>query len=129
MSGGAAFGLSQDPDDQGPDGDFDASDPYSHPGFRRFARRAREELLPKITKSAVVMSIIMDGDPDVKWAIEMGFSIMLDKPIIAVITPGRKVPPKLALVVDAWVEWTDDQDEMARRIRDAMATIVDVDDA
>jgi hypothetical protein len=70
----------------------------------------------------------MDGAPDVKWAIEMGFSIMLDKPIIAVITPGRKVPAKLALVVDSWVEWTEDQDEMARRIRDAMATIGGDDD-
>lgn len=122
MSGGAAFGLDH-LDDPDPDGDFDATDPYSHPGFRRFARKAREELLPKIDASAMVMSFIMDGDPDVKWAIEMGFSIMLDKPIIAVITPGRKVPSKLAAVVDAWVEWSDDKDEMAKRIREAMVSI------
>lgn len=115
---GEAFGLEQDPD-----GDFDASDPYSHPGFRQFARRARNDLLPKIDRSAVVMSFVMEGEPDVKWAIEMGFSIMLNKPIIAVITPGRHVPRKLALVVDEWVEWTDDQDEMAQRINTAMARV------
>jgi hypothetical protein len=41
---------------------------------------------------------------DVKFAVELGFMVMLDKPIIAVVSPGSKVPLKLAKVADEIVE-------------------------
>lgn len=73
------------------------------PEFDEFSRRCREELLPKIKDSDICMSIV-PNDTDIKFAVELGLSIMLNKPIVALIPPGRKIPEKLARVVDRFVE-------------------------
>jgi hypothetical protein len=40
-------------------------------------------------------------DVDVKFAVELGLAIMLDKPILAVVQPGTEVPGRLRQVADA----------------------------
>jgi hypothetical protein len=44
------------------------------------------------------------GQTDVKFAVELGFSIMLDKPIIAVVMAGTQVPAKLLKIADEIIE-------------------------
>lgn len=68
-----------------------------------YAARIRRELVPKIAGSAVVVSIATE-DVDVKFATELGLSIMLDKPIVAVVRPGAAIPDKLRRVADRIVE-------------------------
>jgi hypothetical protein len=61
------------------------------------------------------------GEPDVKFSVELGMSIMLDKPILAVVQPGAKVPDHLARVADLIVECDmnnpADQEKLAEAIK------------
>jgi len=78
--------------------------------WRDYARHFTRDVLPKITDSAITMSLAPGGKPDVKFCTELGFSIMLDKPIIAVVFPGRTMPAKFARVVDAVIEVDPDKE-------------------
>jgi nucleoside 2-deoxyribosyltransferase len=77
-----------------------------------------------IKESAVTMALITGRDPDPKQAVELGYMILLDKPIIAVVTPGAKVPNKLAICADAIVEANlDDSKDTAIRIKEAIDSL------
>lgn len=74
--------------------------------YQEFERRVRKDLIPMIASSAVFVAITpasVDG-VDVKFAIELGLAVMMDKPIIAVVRPGTEIPDKLARVADRFVE-------------------------
>lgn len=78
------------------------SDPWDDPQAREFITHVRSELVPMIDQSQFFICLT-PSDPDqvdVKFSVELGVSIMLDKPIIAVVSPGSKMPPKLALIAD-----------------------------
>lgn len=78
------------------------SDPWSDPRAQEFITSVRAELVPQIDQSQFFISLT-PSDPDevdVKFSVELGVAIMLDKPIIAVVSPGSKMPPKLALIAD-----------------------------
>lgn len=68
--------------------------------YNDWLAKAQEELPPMIRGSACVMSLVPGGDPDAKFAVELGMSIMLDKPIIAIAEPGADLPKKLLAVAD-----------------------------
>lgn len=96
------------------------------PEFEEFADDVRENLVPKIHESVFVMSLY-SGEVDVKFALEMGVAMLLDKPILACVMPGVKVPEKLARVVDRWVEVDikdpTSRERLANEIRDMMADL------
>lgn len=101
------------------------SDIYDDPDFRAYRKRVQEELVPKLEESAMTISILPEGETDVKFAIELGLSIMMNKPIIAVVRPGVPVPAKLAAVVDEWVQGGDLNDEAGMAaLRDAITAAV-----
>ena len=56
-----------------------------------------------ITGSAVTVSLVPRGDTDVKFAVELGFTLMFDKPLILVVAPGVTVPRRLRRAADAVV--------------------------
>ena len=90
--------------------------------FDRFAEHVRENLYPQMKASQFVISIVplnLDG-VDVKFSVELGFAIMLDKPIVAVIRPGTVIPKKLAAVVDRFVEFDLDDPTTHERIAEAV---------
>lgn len=80
------------------------SDLSEDPGFREWAERVRVHVLPKLDASALSVSLVPTGETDIKFAVELGLSIMLDKPIIAVVQPGSRVPERLVRVADRIVE-------------------------
>ena len=82
-------------------------DPFTDPGFKAFLARAAQELPKLIGGSKISVSIVPD-DVDPKFAIELGYMIMLDKPIVLVVPVGRQVPDKLVRVADRIIQWTDD---------------------
>jgi nucleoside 2-deoxyribosyltransferase len=84
----------------------DPDDPWQDPGWLEYAAHAKEEMLPKLKDSSVVLALL-SGEVDPKMACELGYMIMLDKPIIAVVQPGVKVPDKLIRVADEIVEGAD----------------------
>jgi hypothetical protein len=102
-----------------------ADDPFDTPEWHGYAKDAMERLVPMMADSTVTVSLVPDGSTDIKFALELGMSIMMDKPIIAVVEPGTKVPAKLAKVADAIVEGTwDSPERMQQRISEELKRVI-----
>ncbi len=74
------------------------------PEWKAWEARVHEELIPKMAGSAAALQLVPTGPTDVKFAVELGFSIMMDKPILALVQPGMEVPAKLLKVADRVIE-------------------------
>jgi hypothetical protein len=69
--------------------------------FKEWAEHVMENMLPKLKDSDLNASLIpTDGEGDPKFWVELGASIMMDKPIIAIVQPGQILPRKLRMVTD-----------------------------
>jgi hypothetical protein len=79
------------------------TDYTNDPEYREWENHVRDELIPMISSSAVTISMV-PSEADVKYAVELGLSIMLDKPIIALVVPGSTIPNALARAADEIVE-------------------------
>ena len=80
-------------------------DPFQGEEWDAFVRSVidgPESLTRKIYTSAVGISLVPDEatGTDVKFAIELGFMVMYDKPILAIVTPGQKISKKLEQIAD-----------------------------
>lgn len=80
-----------------------------------FVAAFRADALGKLAASALTVSIVPGGEEpgdgfDVKFAVELGASIMLDKPIVVLAIPGRSIPPGLRRVAHAVIELIHDLD-------------------
>lgn len=77
------------------------------PARARHLKFFREHVLPKIRESAFVMAISppdKHGDIDVEQALEIGACLLLDKPLLVAVKPGRHVPEHLRRAADMVVE-------------------------
>jgi hypothetical protein len=98
------------------------------PDWERWARRVHDDVVPQMRSSAYVMSLVPDGEPDLKFAVELGLTIMFDKPLIAVVAPGARIPDKLVRVADAIVEGDTRSDAGRQSLMDRLqATIAELD--
>ena len=81
--------------------------------------------VPGMEKSAFVMSLVpTDGRPDIKFAVELGLTIMLGKPLVVAALPGTEIPAKLRQIADLVLE-LDPRDPaqaalLARELRNFM---------
>lgn len=87
--------------------------PEEREDWERFVRHTREHTVKGMMSSAFVMSLVPNGEPDIKFAVELGLAIMLDKPIIAIVMKGASCPERLRSVVDGVVELEEDFDTEA----------------
>lgn len=101
---------------------IDDPDAFRDPRWLEFARRAREELQPKLEGSSVAVTLF-DGEIDPKVAIETGYMVLMDKPIIAMVVPGVRASKKLIGVADEVVEGSLDDPSTMDRIKAAMDRI------
>ena len=99
-----------------------AEDLFGTPEWKDLAQDARERLEPMMRDSAVACSIYT-GKVDPKMALETGYMIMLDKPIIVLVKPGMKVPLKLARVADEIVEGELSDPTLSDRLKAAMERV------
>jgi hypothetical protein len=83
------------------------------PEFKAWAAQVADSLIPMMNNSEVVVSLAPEGETDIKYAVELGLSIMMDKPIIVVAMPGQPLPVRLHRVADAIV-YTDISTEQGR---------------
>lgn len=100
---------------------MDDSDIRNDPDFQAWERDVMENLVPALEDSALTMSLLPSSTrPDAKYAVELGMSILLDKPIMLVAQEGQFVPPKLAAIADEiiWVDY-EQPDEVRARINAA----------
>lgn len=100
------------------------------PIFQSWAGRIRRDLIPMLEDSQATISLVPSRGHDVKFAVELGLSIMMEKPIVAVVTPGMHIPRGLAKVADEIVEvdWNADMDKAHASIDAAFQRIQDRDD-
>lgn len=77
---------------------------YDDPEFEEFAEAVQEDLYPKIESSALVMTLFA-GPVDVKLALEMGFALLMDKPIVVAKFPGTTLSEKLMKVADIVIDY------------------------
>jgi hypothetical protein len=103
---------------------LDDLSPSERTNWDRFVEHFRRDALEKIAGSAFTVSLVPGAGFDVKFATELGASIMLDKPILAIIVPGAAVPEKLRLVVDEVVEADLDVEEGREKISAAVASML-----
>lgn len=91
-----------------------------------FVTYHREHTVKNMAKSAYVMSLVPDADKvDVKFAVELGLAIMLDKPIIAMAQPGTRIPPGLTKVATAVIvadlDTEDGKEQAAGQLKHIMS--------
>lgn len=71
------------------------------PSAKRWISHVLDDMVPKMEGSALVCSIVPgDREGDVKFWVELGASIMLDKPIVIVAFDDKPIPAKLRQVAD-----------------------------
>jgi len=93
---------------------------HEDPEARKWLKHVVDDLVPMIEDSSVTVSIVPRAETDAKFAVELGVSIMLDKPIILLAEPGVKIPAKLLAVADEIVEWRpESQDPLAAKALNA----------
>jgi hypothetical protein len=80
------------------------SDYTNNPEWKAWEARCQAELVPMMRDSGSVVQLVPKGGSDIKFAVELGLSIMMDKPILAIVQPGTETPPKLLKVADKIIE-------------------------
>lgn len=84
------------------------TDPWGDPEVREWVGHVLTEVVPKMEASSVTVSLLPEsGRGDVKFWVELGASIMLNKPIIAVVVGDGEVPERLVRVADEVVRLSD----------------------
>ena len=94
---------------------------------REFLKHAEEEMAPMLRASAASISLVPSDHGDAKFWVELGASIMFEKPIILVVSPGRSMPQKLQHIADEIIVLPEDGTigpEVAEEIEAAMRRIV-----
>jgi hypothetical protein len=107
-----------------------SEDLRNDPEFIAWETHVRTNVLPKMAASALTISLVPNGKADIKYAVELGLSIMLDKPIFLVCEPGQILPDKLLRIADRVIE-VDLTDTTAAKeaIADAITEFTDIERA
>lgn len=76
-------------------------DPFKTTEWYDYSLRVVRDMLPKMKESAVVVSIAVDEErADVKLACEIGFALLLGKPLVIMADKLSQLPPGLARAAD-----------------------------
>lgn len=92
----------------------DELSPEDGRSWDRFVRHCQEELVAQVDESAFMMSLVPSGEVDIKFAVELGLGIMMNKPIVAVAISGEPVPEGLRRIAHAVIEVGDIDTEAGR---------------
>lgn len=101
--------------------------PWDDPETQKWTRHVRDELIPKLEMSRLTVSLVPRTNADIKFAVELGLSIMMDKPVIALVQPGTEIPEHLARVADAIVEGGPDDPTTSERLQAAISEMLERD--
>lgn len=75
----------------------------------RFEAEVREQVVDKMVDSALVTTLNpAEQEPDVKLAVEVGMTILLDKPMLLIAREGDYIPPMLERVAHAVIRHSGD---------------------
>ena len=95
----------------------------SDPTWDEWVDHVRRDAMVKIAGASAFVAIVPE-EPDVKAAVELGLAILLDKPIVSVVMPGRGISDHLARVSDrviyADIDTKEGAELVARELRGAV---------
>lgn len=83
------------------------SNPFEHPDYRRYAKHFWDKVAPQIRGSGYMLTVAPPQNAmDVQMATELGYSILLDKPLIVMVPTGRRefTAKKLLRIADHVIE-------------------------
>ena len=96
-------------------------DPVDKVVWDAFVQQTREDAMKKIDASAFVMSLVPKDEPDVKFCVELGLSVMYDKPLVIVVAPETRIPERLQRLADevivADIDTAEGRDIVATRLQ------------
>jgi len=96
----------------------------SEPDWDEFVDHVRRDALVKIAGSGVFITLAPE-EPDVKAAVELGLAVLLDKPILTIVMPGRGISEHLARVSDRVIYADIDTAEGRKLIGEEIREMVD----
>lgn len=87
---------------------------WKDPEWKEYADHVMNDMVPMLSESSMTFSIYpTSGHGDVKYWVELGASIMMDKPIIVIVHPGVSISERLKRVADH-VLYADMNDDASR---------------
>jgi nucleoside 2-deoxyribosyltransferase len=89
---------------------FDMEDFTTDPRWQEWAGRIRSETLPALQRSKVAL-IMYSGTHEPKMAVELGYAILLGKPIIVAHMPQTPPPWKLQKIANYVLECDNTTEE------------------
>jgi hypothetical protein len=100
------------------------------PSARVWIDHVLKEMVPPMKQSAFVMQLVPDDVGEVKFWVELGAAIMLEKPLIAIVLGDREIPPKLRQFADEVVHIPDGvSPDASVELREAIERIAGKDDS
>ena len=93
--------------------------------FKTWARGVLDDMVPKMAGSAYVITIAPEGGTtDVKIAVELGYAILLDKPLIVFAPKGRHVAERLLRIADHVITGEMDTPEGRQAMNEQLGRIL-----
>lgn len=71
--------------------------------WKDFKRQMEEGAAPMIRDSHAFVALVPE-EADIKAAVELGLAILMDKPIVSLVMPGREIPERLRRASDMVIE-------------------------
>lgn len=109
-----------------------AEDWSRDPEAQKWLRQVLDDMAPKLESSAVCVSLVPGGKSvgDAKYWVELGASIMMDKPLLVVVSDDRPLPERLIRVADAIVRLDHPVDDPrgAKQLTDAIERLLPPDE-
>src|SRR5262245_9299458 len=102
----------------------DGLSPDERESWDAFVEHFRRSTMERMTGSSAFVSLVPGQTDAVKFAAELGAAIILDKPILAVVTPGAAVSEPLERVSDRIIEADADTHRGQQKIADEIAEFI-----
>lgn len=93
---------------------------WDDPEMQRYLEHARTTLQPMVDHSAFVISVAPEKGPDPKIAMETGYMMWLDKPLIVVASKGQKVPRNIRKVAEVVIYGEPNDPKVMAQLQKAM---------
>ena len=92
--------------------------------LRELFADAKENIVPQMMRSAFVIGA-MSEEPDLALALQIGLSLMLDKPLVLLAPPGLWLAPRLRALADTVVVGDLKEPGVRERLMTAIQKIID----
>ena len=104
---------------------FRKDDPYRSKEWRNFTRSVINDMLPKMKESALVVGLSTASDEaDCKMAVEIGFCLLLGKPLLIMAEKEGDVHPGLLRAADEVVYGEIQHPKNQQALHEAMDRMV-----